>query len=837
MATLTIADLDNGKRDLQTVEQVANSTNDTTATRFGQQVPTLWAAIRAIGYQAPVPYSEGLIISSGLQTVEKSGVVYAPIVGKIPFTTAVWNPSFWRPVQDAGLLQSHIASPDPHPQLTESINAAVADAENARDAAIVGANIYATEADGRAATLDGQTFNVQGEGNVAVYVYRRVSSSSSTLIGQIASSEYLSLVASNDLSRFDKQAQQRYNYRGLYDSDLTYKANDIVLWQEFYYSLSSEPDIIENRVSNPFFTSSGGGWSSGPGLVFDRTTPKVIKVRPLAGTSVPGNQVAITQSSTGSTSTSANVIWSGQISVKNLHSAAVTVKSRLFLAGPGLPIYGPDVTISAGSTALLTGSGSSSAGNTSSVSLAVQLVSGLPDGATLEFSKPILTRTDSPVAYFDGDTADTAFDIFSWTGSAGGSTSLLKKYYPDEKTIGSPGGDTRWVVLLPAVDGEVNNPIGNFTGTLSPRNSNDILNHLSKDRAVGWNVNGSTLRESFDAGRTWSSVYTFTGENIESTLELDNGELLVSTAAAESYRKLYLSSGYRKGGSVTFANVLTSHAPSCKFSPWGMFESGPMVLVNEYGPKAGYTWGGGSDVIAEGNNARYCWLSLDYGKTWKVIFDLNAYLPGRLGIHLHGVAYDKWWDRVWITYGDGTHRSDGQGGSGTLYSDDLGLTWRVAFRLEPTDPIPASGTHQNVFIYPMDNFILFGTDCWPNGVQRIDRAHGKHAGTYPIDVAFDIDTETDRLAYLCHSVRRADSSPNSILLFAFGCETLSKPSVLVGTRDGLSFKKLWVDSEAQPVGYGLRSAIGPTRTGELIARHDDRRVTGQWSEIRGAWPE
>lgn len=185
MATLTIADLDNGKRDLQTVDEVANSTGETATTRFGQQVPTLWAALRAIGYQAPVNYSEGLSISSGLQTVYKSGVVYAPLVEKIPFTTAAWDPSFWRPAQDAGLLQSHIVSPDPHPQLTASINSAVSDAENARDAAIAAAGpLYATEAEGRAAVGDGDTFNVQGSGDVAASVYRRINSTTSTLLAQ-----------------------------------------------------------------------------------------------------------------------------------------------------------------------------------------------------------------------------------------------------------------------------------------------------------------------------------------------------------------------------------------------------------------------------------------------------------------------------------------------------------------------------------------------------------------------------------------------------------------------------------------------------------------------------
>lgn len=55
-------------------------------------------------------------------------------------------------------------------------------AENARDAAIIGAGVYATEAAGRAAVADGVAFKVQGSGDVAAYEYRRVNSGSSTLI-------------------------------------------------------------------------------------------------------------------------------------------------------------------------------------------------------------------------------------------------------------------------------------------------------------------------------------------------------------------------------------------------------------------------------------------------------------------------------------------------------------------------------------------------------------------------------------------------------------------------------------------------------------------------------
>jgi len=64
----------------------------------------------------------------------------------------------------------------------------VVTAAAARDAALIQAGVYATEAAGRAAVADGVAFKVQGAGNVAAYEYRRVDSGSSTLIAEYPSS-------------------------------------------------------------------------------------------------------------------------------------------------------------------------------------------------------------------------------------------------------------------------------------------------------------------------------------------------------------------------------------------------------------------------------------------------------------------------------------------------------------------------------------------------------------------------------------------------------------------------------------------------------------------------
>lgn len=69
-------------------------------------------------------------------------------------------------------------------------------AQAAKDGQLIQNDYYATEAAGRAAVADGETFKVQGSGEVAALLYRRLSASSST---QIA--EFPSVAAVDSISR------------------------------------------------------------------------------------------------------------------------------------------------------------------------------------------------------------------------------------------------------------------------------------------------------------------------------------------------------------------------------------------------------------------------------------------------------------------------------------------------------------------------------------------------------------------------------------------------------------------------------------------------------------
>lgn len=74
--------------------------------------------------------------------------------------------------------------------------AARAAAEAARDAALVNANVYATEAAGRAAVANGASFLVQGSGDVAAYLYRRTDASTSVLLAAYPAASLATRVSS-----------------------------------------------------------------------------------------------------------------------------------------------------------------------------------------------------------------------------------------------------------------------------------------------------------------------------------------------------------------------------------------------------------------------------------------------------------------------------------------------------------------------------------------------------------------------------------------------------------------------------------------------------------------
>lgn len=378
--------------------------------------------------------------------------------------------------------------------------------------------------------------------------------------------------------------------------------------------------------------------------------------------------------------------------------------------------------------------------------------------------------------------------------------------------------------------------------TVTSKSASGILMTLSKDRLRGWNCNTASLSETRDDGETWTQLLDKTGANpfsgstVESVRQMDNGELLISCgrgAGTANRRELWVTTNLNDPTLRTFTKTLTARAPFIKFtSAWSQSDSGPMVMVNEYGPKTP-TWTG--EAVAEGENARYTYLSVDYGKTWATVFDLNTYLTGQGRVsmdnqHLHGASIDPYWDRLWVTFGD---NMGGNGSNGIVYSDDLGATWETAHYYTGTTP-----PHQCVGILPMPKCVLFFTDNVSPGfpdVVRIDRTEGRYkAGGYTTVPAWE---STAGGKHLCQGfsriMRRGDDAP---ALAAFSSEGVAAPSFAIATMDGYTFTEIWRDTEDNPSGFGSRSIMGPTARGQVIIASNDQKVGGMWSEIKAEAP-
>ncbi|MDJ0321649.1 hypothetical protein [Pseudarthrobacter sp. PS3-L1] len=372
--------------------------------------------------------------------------------------------------------------------------------------------------------------------------------------------------------------------------------------------------------------------------------------------------------------------------------------------------------------------------------------------------------------------------------------------------------------------------------SVTSKPAKEIMVALSRDRVRGWNSSTSDFSETLDDGKTWTPIKdknganVFAGATVESVLPLANGEILVSCLRGGiNRREMWLSENIATESTRSFSRVLLGRAEYVKYtSAWSQSEHGSMIFVNEYGPKTP-TWTG--QPVAAGDNARYAYMSLDGGKNLNIIFDLNEYLINTLGRpntdnqHLHGIAWDPYWDRVWITFGD---NSGGNGSNGIVYSDNLGESWKTAQTYSGTTP-----PYQCVGIQPMPKCVLFYTDNVPVGspdVVRLDRAEGKHkVGTYTPVSAFE---STASGKHLCQGFTRQDRpGDDGVAMAAFSSEGEAAPSFAVATLDGFTFKEIWRDTVDNPSGFGSRSIVGPTLRGKTIISSNDQKVAGMFTEV------
>lgn len=119
---INTTDLENAKVDAITIAEVANSRTggtaggaliDETTTRFLEPVSTLRGQLAKLGYEVPIAYTTGIsfTVDDGAKTVDEGGIIYAPRIDTLPFTTTgTWatDSSNFYVIQNSSVLSNYI---------------------------------------------------------------------------------------------------------------------------------------------------------------------------------------------------------------------------------------------------------------------------------------------------------------------------------------------------------------------------------------------------------------------------------------------------------------------------------------------------------------------------------------------------------------------------------------------------------------------------------------------------------------------------------------------------------------------------------------------------------
>lgn len=196
--------------------------------------------------------------------------------------------------------------------------------------------------------------------------------------------------------------------------------------------------------------------------------------------------------------------------------------------------------------------------------------------------------------------------------------------------------------------------------------------------------------KSNNDGETWQYVANTPYGSLHSIFWTNDGEILVSNAS--DVRK---SVGWSVNpATATWVTKLTKSAPEgVGILPWGIDGDGQKFIVNEYsGPNRA--------------DSRYMWISTDMGNTFNVVLDKLSIDPENTS-HMHGVCYDKWGDRFFVSHGHGVLMR-------VYWSADDGATWNPLGGDFRPDAAPTTLT-------ATDNGIVCGSDSGDAGLYGIPR--------------------------------------------------------------------------------------------------------------------
>lgn len=320
---------------------------------------------------------------------------------------------------------------------------------------------------------------------------------------------------------------------------------------------------------------------------------------------------------------------------------------------------------------------------------------------------------------------------------------------------------------------------------------------------------GSLLRKNDNPLSTdYENIHDFgEGNNIQAMRYLDNKELLVSVSKAGVPGELWLSNGYGTE-EVEWNKVLTGHADTVRWMDRSLSTHGEFVVVGDYGARG---------------LATKVYLSTDYGKNFEEIFDIRDYAPADPDdAHIHGVAFDPYYSRIWIVNGDL--------GNGTVhYSDDFGDTWLRAGGL--ADEV------QLTTIFALENVVLFGTDGVPNGLLMYKRKDKFE--TPIIEHAYQMN-EHHAISHVSQLFYKKPGHGNPLYMSYTvdgGSSAGEQPGIVLATVDGINIYEVFRDHQTYAGSQrGVARCFGPTESGHVVFTvHDGETPFDRFVADKQVW--
>lgn len=336
---------------------------------------------------------------------------------------------------------------------------------------------------------------------------------------------------------------------------------------------------------------------------------------------------------------------------------------------------------------------------------------------------------------------------------------------------------------------------------------------ISKNRTTLYgagSTNNATIVQSTDEGATWTTVKAMYN-TVTHVLELDDGEALAFINNAATGR-VYRSSGWSTSHTTATWNLVLDSTGGF-FNSYGLNaasfgDEGLVTSSGKYGVIASYgvQTSGTGDQTTKG---RYVYFTEDYGATWAQVFDIYTWTGNAAGMHVHGAAYDPYWDRLWVTWGDTQQNSK----TDVVYSDDHGATWTQlpAAAVWAASGSSATNALQCTTVLPRPECIIFGSDP-AQGMWMLRRTGYREVGTPTIVFMNATGSSSTTISMHTSSLRGFKGAP---ITHCWSSEkALMQPGLAASWDEGFTWHNLWMYPFSTP-SSGVACAYGPTVKGTV----------------------